>query len=343
MFHVSEAEAGLTLFEALRLWTPEQSGAETKQLITQHQVQIDGNLCLDTRRPLKEREVVKVLSHSVAAPPSEDDICIHFIDEQVVIVEKPSGMTTMRHEEETHWAARRKQRQSTLDELLPRVLAKEFGESSHNSRGARGRATKPQRAPREESFNARRWRIIPVHRLDRETSGLMVFARSVAAEYHLVEQFREHSIDRAYRAIVLGDIVEQTFESHLVRDRGDGKRGSTTGPDGGQLAVTHVRPLEQLAGYTLIECRLETGRTHQIRIHLSEAGHPLCGDPEYRGALNQRSPPDRSGAPRLALHAAELGFQHPVTGERLHFQTKLPKDLADFLKRLRHGNTATGN
>ena len=337
VFHVSEAEAGLTLFEALRLWVPEQSGSETKQLVTQQQVQIDGNLCLDTRRPLKVREVVKILPHSVAAPPSAADIQIHFLDEHLVVVEKPSGLTTMRHEEEAHWSARRRQRQSTLDELLPGVLAKEFESATRSSRG---RTTKQRGTPREESFDARRWRVIPVHRLDRETSGLMVFARTPAAERDLVEQFREHSIDRAYLAIARGDIAEQTIESHLVRDRGDGKRGSTAEPEAGQLAVTHVRPLERLDGHTLIECRLETGRTHQIRIHLSEAGHPLCGDSEYRGPLNQKPLADRSGAPRLALHAAELGFQHPVAGERLHFQTKLPKDLADFLKRLRSSETA---
>src|SRR5439155_2870714 len=131
---------------------------------------------------------------------------------------------------------------------------------------------------------------------------------------------REHSIDRAYLAIVLGDVAEQTIESRLVRDRGDGQRGCTSQPDAGQRAVTHVRPVEQLREHTLIECRLETGRTHQIRIHLSEAGHPLCGDTVYRGPRNRKLLPDRSGAPRLALHAAELSFDHPVTGERLHFE-----------------------
>ena len=127
VFHVSEAEAGLTLFEALRLWVPEQSGSETKQLVTQQHVQIDGNLCLDTRRPLKEREVVKILPHAVAAPPSANDIQIHFLDDHLVVIEKPSGLTTMRHEEEARWSARRRQRQSTLDELLPGVLAREVG------------------------------------------------------------------------------------------------------------------------------------------------------------------------------------------------------------------------
>ena len=334
VFHVSVAEAGATLFDALRRWHSDQSGADTRQLVSQRRIQIDGNVCLDTRRRLKEREVVKVLPHPVVAPPSEKDIRVPFVDEHLVVVEKPSGMTTMRHAEETHWSARRRQRQATLDELLPSVLA---NVPRSRSSEQRGRTTK--RGPaRKPASDERRFRVIPVHRLDRETSGLMVFARTPAAERSLAEQFREHSIDRAYLAIVLGDVAEQTIESHLVRDRGDGQRGSTSQLDTGQRAVTHVRPLEQLRDHALIECRLETGRTHQIRIHLSEAGHPLCGDTVYRGPLNRKPLPDRSGAPRLALHAAELCFEHPVTGQRLYFDTRLPQDLADFLRRLRRNN-----
>ena len=343
VFHVSDAEAELTLLDALRLWLPEQSAADARRLVSTRRVQIDGNLCLDHQRCLKEREVVKVLPHSIAAPPTAADIRVQFVDDHLVVVEKPSGMTTMRHEEEAHWSVRRQRREATLEDLLPGVLARTFESSSGKSlprakrspdfqsgRGAKSAETK--------TLDTRRFRVIPVHRLDRETSGLMVFARTATAERSLVEQFRKHSIDRAYWAIVLGDIAEQTIESHLVRDRGDGKRGSTSLPDISQRAVTHVRPLEQLRGHTLIECRLETGRTHQIRIHLSEAGHPLCGDTDYRGPLNARPVPDRSGAPRLALHAAELSFEHPVTGKRLHFEMRLPRELADFLKRLREND-----
>ncbi len=100
--------------------------------------------------------------------------------------------------------------------------------------------------------------------------------------------------------------------------------------------MTHVRPIERLGDYTLIECRLETGRTHQIRIHLGEAGHPLCGEKVYAQPLFRPAPPDQSGAPRLALAAVELGFVHPVTGEPMHFETPLPPDLAEFVERLRH-------
>jgi 23S rRNA pseudouridine1911/1915/1917 synthase len=121
----------------------------------------------------------------------------------------------------------------------------------------------------------------------------------------------------------------------LVRDRGDGRRGSTTLPGIGKEAVTHVEVLEGLAAYTLVCCRLETGRTHQIRIHLSELGHPVCGDKVYRGRLGDAMSADASGSPRLALHATELGFQHPLTGEAMHWSMPLPVDLQDFLQRLR--------
>ncbi|TXT21893.1 MAG: 23S rRNA pseudouridine synthase [Planctomycetota bacterium] len=318
VFHVSEAEAGQSLLVLLRRWQQENAPTAAASLLRNRQVQIDGNLCEDPQRRMKSGEVVKVLPHTIAAPPTEADIRIHFVDEHLIVVEKPSGMTTMPHEEEAHWSARRRRREPTLEDLLPGVLAK----ASSPSRGRSKRAARPPR-------------VIPVHRLDRDTSGLMVFARTVAAERSLVEQFREHSIDRAYLAIVLGEIAEHTIESFLARDRGDGKRGSVSDSDQGQHAVTHVRPIELIGGHALVECRLETGRTHQIRIHLSEAGHPVCGDKDYRSPLGQKPIVDRSGAPRLALHAAELGFEHPLTGEPLLFETRLPRDLSNFLKRLR--------
>jgi 23S rRNA pseudouridine1911/1915/1917 synthase len=183
-------------------------------------------------------------------------------------------------------------------------------------------------------------RLRAVHRIDRETSGLMVFARTVDAERILGEQFRAHSLHRVYLAVALGDVREQTIESYLVPDRGDGRRGSTKNNKLGKRAVTHVKPIERLGGYTVIECRLETGRTHQIRIHLSEHGHPLCGDKVYRGPYPGKPIPDESGAPRLSLHAAELGFQHPITGELIRFAMPLPADLTGLIQRLRAKRSA---
>jgi 23S rRNA pseudouridine1911/1915/1917 synthase len=142
-------------------------------------------------------------------------------------------------------------------------------------------------------------------------------------------------VGRAYLAVVPGQVAAQTMVSYLVRDRGDGLRGSSADPEQGQRAVTHVRPVETLAEYTLLECRLETGRTHQIRIHLAELGHPVCGDPIYRGPLGVAVIEDHSGAPRLALHATHLQLTHPASGESIACQSPLPSDLSRFLDRLR--------
>lgn len=179
-------------------------------------------------------------------------------------------------------------------------------------------------------------RLIVVHRLDRETSGLLVFARTQGAGKSLANQFRFKTARRRYFALVHGEFRSQTFHSLLVEDRGDGLRGSIRAStrDGGGIsraeakaAITHARALRSFAGMTLVECVLETGRTHQIRIHLSEAGHPLVGEKlyvrEFRGPLIE--------APRQMLHAAELGFMHPVREAPLRF-TRLPPE--DFLSRL---------
>ena len=149
--------------------------------------------------------------------------------------------------------------------------------------------------------------------------------------------FRKHDIHRVYHAIAQGRVEARTLDSSLVRDRGDRRRGSTRLPKVGKRAVTHVRPLEYLDGYTLVECRLETGRTHQIRIQLAEAGHPLCGEKVYNKPLFGKPIVDRSGAQRQALHAAELGFKHPITGEELMFKTPLPADMGRLLVKLRSG------
>lgn len=335
VFHVSATLAGQTLTGALRHWMPDRSWSQIRKLVQSRRIQINGNLSLDEGRRLTEKEVVKVLANPQAPPPREDDVRIRFVDAHVVIVEKPSGVTTLRHSEEQHWPARRRQLQPTLDELLPRILARQI-KSQVERRGPRddARRGRGQRPPEPTRLPVLR----PVHRLDRETSGLMVFARTVDAERHLVQQFRKHTIHRAYLAIVHGDVAEpMSITTNLVRDRGDGRRGSTTLPDVGQRAVTHVRPLERFGAYTLVECRLETGRTHQIRIHMSERGHFVCGDKVYCQPLFQKAKVDRSGAPRLALHAAELGFIHPHSGQQVDYRQDLPPDIAEFLRRLREG------
>ena len=171
----------------------------------------------------------------------------------------------------------------------------------------------------------------------------MVFARSREAEQKLIRMFARHNVERAYVAVAHGQVEAQTRDTWLVRDRGDGLRGSSPlgeAAEGAQRAITHLLPMEQVAtsdgpGYTILECRLETGRTHQIRIHLAEIGHPLCGEKTYTHAPGQPPQPDTSRAPRHALHAASLAFAHPITGQPLRFRQPLPKDLKEWLLRLR--------
>src|SRR5262249_37889483 len=117
-----------------------------------------------------------------------------------------------------------------------------------------------------------------------------------------------------------------------------GRRGSTTLREVGKEAVTHVDVQKSLPGWTMVSCRLETGRTHQIRIHLAERGHPVCGEKVYNRLPDGRTMADGSGAPRLALHATELGFVHPVTGKTMHWEMPLPSDLQRWLDHLRRAD-----
>jgi 23S rRNA pseudouridine1911/1915/1917 synthase len=318
-FHVNDRTERQTLAAALRRWMPGKSWTDARRLIAGRRIQINGNLCMDAARKLKRGDVVKLAAVALPLPAQAEHLRIRYLDEHIVVVEKPTGVTTMRHPEERFWPAKRKQLQPTLDELLPRAIVRESG---------------------RPGGGARLPRVRPVHRLDRDTSGLMVFARAAAAEHKLIRQFKRHTIHRLYQAIVVGEIGQTvTYESTLVRDRGDGRRGSARLPnEPGKRAITHVAPLEAKNGYTLVECRLETGRTHQIRIHLAEAGHPVCGEKVYGkppGGSGTRRIADKSRAPRIMLHAAELGFVHPITKAPLRFVMPMPADMATIWKQLR--------
>jgi 23S rRNA pseudouridine1911/1915/1917 synthase len=234
-------------------------------------------------------------------------------------------VTTTRHSEERSWPARRRQVQPTLDEMVPDAIAR------HLLAQLGGHGRKPRRVPP----------VRAVHRIDRETSGLVVFARTVPAERILAEQFRAHTTHRRYLAVCVGRVGAGTIRTNLIRDRGDGRRGSS-GTEEGKPAVTHVQPVEHLGdAFTLVECRLETGRTHQIRIHLAEIGHPVCGERVYAAPRGMKVE-DTSDAPRVMLHAAELGFVHPENGQDLRFESPLPADIRRLLDRLRRETSAAG-
>jgi 23S rRNA pseudouridine1911/1915/1917 synthase len=313
-FLVRRADAGRPLADWLRhRLALDQDGV--RRLLRQRRVRVAGTPCPDPARRLKPGQRVVVDLAETTRPPAArrkpgrppapgPAPVVRHADAHVVVVDKPAGLTTMRHPEEAAEFGARARRflPPTLADLLPGMLD--------------GRP------------------VIPVHRLDKETSGLVVFARTPEAARHLGRQFRGHDVDRLYLALVRGRAREGRIASSLVRDRGDGRRGS--GPPGqGQHAVTHARVVEELGDYTLVECRLETGRTHQLRIHLGEAGTPLCGERVYDRPPHGRPLPDGSGAARVALHAAVLGFDHPATGKRPRWTAPLPPDMAALVERLR--------
>ncbi len=178
-----------------------------------------------------------------------------------------------------------------------------------------------------------------VHRIDKDTSGLLVVAKSDAAHEGLAAQFADHSIDRAYSAVVAGHPVPPagTVRGAIARSPTNRKKMALVDDGRGKHAVTHYSTLEPLAGAALVECRLETGRTHQVRVHMSSIGHALLGDPVYGRTPSQLRPVlSRLEFDRQALHARELGFRHPVTGERLRFSSPLPADLAALIEELRN-------
>ncbi|MBL0216654.1 MAG: RluA family pseudouridine synthase [Myxococcales bacterium] len=172
-----------------------------------------------------------------------------------------------------------------------------------------------------------------VHRIDRATSGLLMFAKTKAAEMGLATQLRAHTLERQYRCVAHGAVSSRRIESYLVPDRGDGVRGSTSRTDQGKRAVTHVTAERALRHATLCSVRLETGKTHQIRIHLSEAGHPLVGETVYVRDFEEAGGKLLTSG-RLMLHAATLGFEHPITGARVSLQSPLPPDFLAVVQRL---------
>ncbi|MCB2015376.1 MAG: RluA family pseudouridine synthase [Sphingobium sp.] len=177
-----------------------------------------------------------------------------------------------------------------------------------------------------------------VHRIDKDTSGLLVVAKSDAAHEGLARQFKDHSISRRYLAIVSGIPAPPAgkIDTWIGRSERDRKKMAVQNEGRGKHAVTHYRTMEALKGAALVECRLETGRTHQVRVHMSHIGHPLLGDPIYGGrATAFRRIINSLSFRRQALHAASLGFIHPIKMEKLAFTSHLPDDMQELLSQLR--------
>lgn len=274
-----------------------QSWGDARALIANGKIMVDGQTCLAWARKIRPKSTIE-LDRQAKKPEGArktlpDDRIAH-LDAQVVVVRKPPFVSTVPFEGEEG---------PTLDELVRKWLSR--------------KDRRPGPAP-----------LGVVHRLDKETSGLVVFTRTWAAKKSLSSQFRFHTIERRYLAIAHGRVRPRTIRSTLVDNRGDGLRGSGKG---GRSAVTHVEVVERLQRATLVACKLETGRTHQIRIHLAEAGHPIVGERVYIRDYQGEIIP----APRLMLHAAELGFEHPTTKTRVRFEDPPPADFNAVLDRLR--------
>ena len=310
-FTVTEQTEGAVL-AALRKHEPQLTWSAARALLAARRLGVNGILVIDEGRRIRTGDVLEVRDSAFAPPPKDDDVRILFLDEHVVVADKPAGMLSVRHPGDQDWRPQRRERQPSLEESLQRLIGKR------------------QRHGNASGFSE----LLPVHRIDRETSGILAFARTEEAQKGLIVQFAAHQTLRRYLCVVPGTVQPVTLRSFQVRDRGDGMRGSGSEEENGRHMVTHVRPLRSFGTYTELECRLETGRTNQIRIQLAEIGHPLCGDVKYRGAFGAQPVEDNSGATRLALHAAELGFRHPATGETLSWQLPWPAEILRWLQTL---------
>ena len=312
-----ESTTPITVASAIRSQSTDIPWSQVRKWLEQGHVFVDGQVIREEAFRVSSGNVVELRNRGVGTESRSalhalfDKIKIVYIDEHIIVVDKPSGMVTQnlpRTDEE--FEAAEHAEEPTLEELIVPLVKRIVGKHPEWKSGA----------PRI------------VNRTDKDTSGLLVFARTRKAFDSLKKQFFEHTIDREYLAVVAGQIEKNTtYQSYLVENRGDGFRGSVDTPQpNAKRSVTHVKPIEYFRGATLIRCRLETGRTHQIRIHLSEAGHPLLGDPIYgeRG-VNRNLP----RPPRLALHARLLGFIHPG-GKRVEFESELPDDLKKWMKKL---------
>jgi RluA family pseudouridine synthase len=274
------------LLEALRGLVPGAANRTLRQMLEQGRVRVNGAVVRLARAPVAAGDTIEVAgrAHQTA---DLHGIEIVLEDDQILVISKPVGLLTVATEHE---------RERTVFSYL-----KAYARSS---------------LPRRD--------VYVVHRIDKFASGLLVFAKSEPARESLRALFRKHDVERRYWAIVEGSVKKDTgtIRSRLVEDAALHMR-STLEPGEGKLAVTHFRVLRRFPALTTLEVQLETGRKNQIRVHLSEMGHPIAGDRPYGSTTDPLG--------RLGLHAFTLGFAHPATGERLQFRTEPPPEFRPYL------------
>ncbi len=301
------AHAGWRLDRALAAAVPTLSRERLKSLIRSGAVEAKGGAVRDPALKVRGDESLRVaVPEPVPAhnEPQDIPLTILFEDEHLLVVDKPAGLVV-------HPAA------GNLDGTLVNALLHHCG----GSLSGIGGVARPG----------------IVHRIDKDTSGLLVVAKSDVAHEGLAKQFAAHSIDRRYLAIVSGipTASEGTIDAPLARSAANRKKIAIVEGSRGKRAVTRWKRLNLLIDAALVECRLETGRTHQVRVHMASIGHPLVGDPVYgRSGKTNGKLLKELGFHRQALHAAELGFTHPVTRHRLSFTSPMPPDMQELFKAL---------
>ncbi len=303
--------AGMRLDQALAALLPAYSRSRLQQWLKTGQLQVNGRICRP-RDPVAGGETVSgepVLEPETRALAQDIPLAICYQDEDVLVIDKPAGLVA-------HPAA------GNRDGTLVNALLHHAPELAALPRAGL------------------------VHRLDKDTTGLLVVARSLRAHTALVEQLQARRIEREYLAVVNGTpVAGGTVEAPIGRHPVDRQRMAVVA--GGKPAVTHYRVLRRFRAHALLRVKLETGRTHQIRVHLAHLRLPLLGDPIYGG--RPRLPPEASpqcleairNFQRQALHAARLALTHPVSGERLEWRADTPADLADLLAALSESRDPT--
>lgn len=278
---------------------PEQTRSYLQKLIKDGEVLVNGKN-VKTGYQLSKGDEVSVNipePKELDVEPQKMDLDIVYEDDDVILINKPKGMVV--HPAPGH----------TTDTLVNGLLY----HCKDNLSGINGVA-----------------RPGIVHRIDRDTTGILIVCKNDMSHNSIAAQLKEHSINRRYRALVHGNLKEDTgtVEGAIGRHPIDRKKMSINEKNG-KPAVTHYTVLERFGNYTLIECKLETGRTHQIRVHMSSIGHPLVGDEVYGPA---RCPFKLQGQ---CLHAMVLGFVHPRSGEYMEFSAELPEYFEELLRKLR--------
>ncbi len=299
---ISEQQEGRRIDHLLSESFAELSRSFLQKLIKDGFITVDGKVCTSKKLLLKKQQNVeiRVPEPEILHVEAEDiPLDIRYEDDDLLIVNKPRGMVV-------HPAA------GNYSGTLVNAVMHHCGDSLSSINGI----------------------IRPgiVHRIDKDTSGLLMIAKNDAAHRLLAQQLAEHSITRAYRAIVYNNFKEDegTVDAPIGRDPKNRLRQAVTQTNS-KRAVTHYRVLERLGAFTYIEARLETGRTHQIRVHMAHIRHPLVGDPLYGPSKNP------FGINGQLLHARLLGFQHPATGAYMEFESEPPEEFRQVLDKLKRG------